>query len=207
MKTVPHILSALLSAALLAGLLAPELAHGQTSTNKAAAETKPQLIPTAEGSPAPQESAGGGLSITPSPTDTDEDRVARVVPATKPALDSPLTTVRPIRPEQNELTDQVKEQLARFEAQRDEFLEKQRILVEAYKKGTTEAERQKIRERFQDLRLRWIEVSKERRVEADLRQRALEARLKAHQELLQEAREQARDQALEQTRDRVRGRE
>jgi hypothetical protein len=179
----------------------PTLIRAQTqTTNRPTAS--PDTGPVISGDS--DSTKGDGGSTTPS---LSSDRQGRVLPAPTPTSQDPApVTVRPVRPEQNDVTEQVKEQLNLFEIQRKEFLEQRRILLEKYR-GASEAERERIRERFQELLKRWTEVSKERSVEADVRQRVLETRLKAHQELLQQAREQAREQALDQTRERVRGRD
>jgi hypothetical protein len=135
-------------------------------------------------------------SVDPSdigPNVTPRQRTGRVILPDKPQNALVDTgNVRPVRPERDPLSPEVKEKVRTFDKYRDEYL-KQQEEIRKRTKGTTDQDRERIREQTKEFRERWREQAKATRQEFRERQKELLERLPSHREVLDNAREQARE--------------
>ena len=81
-------------------------------------------------------------------------------------------------PNSNDLAPEIDRQITKFEVDRDRWLKLVREELERAKRGATEEERRRLRERLRDnLRLRWQAISDERKQEIQERARELRGKL------------------------------
>lgn len=168
------------------GLLAASLAGGQLW-----AQTAGPASGTGGSSTAPADTTAAGVQ---------RQRAGRILLPDKAgvfAVDNPL---RLLRPGQSPLPPEVRDRVRSFEQYRTEYLRQQEDLRRLLQ-TTTDQDRERIRERFQELRLRWREQSLAARQELSERRRELLERLANHRELLEQAREEAQ-QNIRDRRDR-----
>ena len=137
---------------------------------------------------------------TNAPTVTDATRLSRVLqpPAdsSTDSLVSPSATVRPERPEQQRLPQDIRDRLEQFERVRAAYLAEQRELQRRLR-GATDADRDQIREQIRERRAAWLEQFRAFRQEARERLTELRDALPGHREALDAARDNARQKAEE----------
>jgi hypothetical protein len=134
-------------------------------------------------------------SVSPdvSPANTSRQRAGRIiVPEKAPIGALNPATVRPVRPELDPLSPEVKARVQTFERYANEYL-KQQEEIRKRNKGTTDQDREKIRAQFKELQERWREQSEAAREQFLERRQELKDRLPSHRELLENAREQGRE--------------
>lgn len=127
-------------------------------------------------------------------------RAGRIILPDKAGVLTADNPLRLLRPGQSPLPPEVRDRVRSFEQYRTEYLRQQEDLRRLLQ-TTTDQDRERIRERFQELRTRWREQSLAVRQELSERRRELLDRLGSHRELLEQAREEAQ-QNIRERRDR-----
>lgn len=158
-----------------------------------------QLWAQASGSP-PATPDNAGAAVDTATAAAQRQRAGRIILPDKAGVLTVDNPLRLLRPGQSPLPPEVRDRVRSFEQYRTEYLRQQEDLRRLLQ-TTTDQDRERIRERFQELRTRWREQSLATRQELSERRRELLDRLGSHRELLEQAREEAQ-QNLRERRER-----
>lgn len=107
---------------------------------------------------------------------------------------SSATPLTQTRPERLNLPQEVRQRILEFEKMRETYLAQQKELLRKLK-GSTEEDRQSIRDQLRDQREAWLEKARRFRDEAQQRMEELKAQLPDHAEALAPAKERAAEAA------------
>jgi len=123
------------------------------------------------------------------------DRVSRIIlPGSilqDSASPSPIS-IRPPRPERQDLAPEIKQRIVRFERSRETYLARQEELLHKLRTATAE-DRARIRAQLQALRDEWLDRARAFREEARTRMKELQDELPKYREALTDAKEGALD--------------
>jgi hypothetical protein len=179
--------------ALGASLLWPVTCAAQTNAN---AQAGPPAVAKEEAQPA---------AVAPelSTVNTVRQRQGQVIVLTRPQASiglEPSLNTRPTRPERPALDPQVQQKVETLRKVADQYLNQQEEILKR-EKGTTDRDRELMRERLQELRRQWLEQTRANQKELRERLKELQDRLPSHREVLENARERTRE-AIRDRRDR-----